>query len=181
MPILRVLPWGLCGALVLFSVATYVTLPEMIPQHFDAAGNITAMTERSWGSWAAIPIIAVVTLVFLAGLSAAITRKPQLFNFPEKERFLRIPEAHRGPVIDRMREMLDVAASVTVLVFSLVQFMIWRTALGNPAGGLSIGLVVLPLVAAPGLLVMLSRINGAVDEAEQRWQASERSGKHHAS
>lgn len=174
MPMLRVLPWALCAALALFSFATYGSLPESIPQHFDAAGNVTSATARSPWSWAAIPIIAVVTQLALAALSAALVRRPHLFNFPEKERFLKIPAAYQGPVINRMREMLDLASAFMVLVFAVVQFMIWRAALGHSTEGLSIGLVVGPIMVTPGLLIMISRVNGAVDEAERLWKANDR-------
>lgn len=173
MPVLRMLPWALWGALALFSVGTYTTLPEMIPQHFDAAGNVTATMPRSPWSWAMLPIIALVAHLFVAGTSALLPRKPHLFNFSDKERFLRIPEAYRGPVIQRMREMLDVTAAFMMLVFGAVQVMVWRSALGHPSDGMSLGLIVVTVMTTPALLFLVSRVNTAVDEAEKRWKAAE--------
>lgn len=173
MPVLRMLPWALWGALALFSVATYANLPEMIPRHFDAAGNPTAMMQRSPWSWAMIPLIALVTQAGIAWTSSVLPKKPHLFNFSDKERFLRIPPAYRGPVIARMREMLDVAGALTVLVFATVQVMIWRSALGHPADGMSLGLILGTVMFTPGILILVSRVNTAVDDAEKRWKAAE--------
>ena len=167
------LPWAMWGALALFSVATYTSLPEMIPKHFDAAGNVTSMMERSPWSWGIIPIIALVTQAGIAWTSSILPKKPHLFNFNEKERFLRIPEAYRPPVIQRMREMLDVTGAFTVLVFATVQVMIWRSALGHPSDGISLGLIIGTVLFTPGILILVSRVNTAVDEAEKRWKAAE--------
>ncbi|WKW13211.1 DUF1648 domain-containing protein [Pseudogemmatithrix spongiicola] len=174
MPMLRVLPWALCAALALFSFATYGSLPESIPQHFDAAGNITSSTPRSPWSWAMVPIVAFATQALLAGLGALLPRQPELFNFSAKERFLRLPAEYRGPVVERMRELLDVTSAFTVLVFGIVQFMIWRAAFGHSADGLVIGLIVVSVLFTPGIFLLTGRVNTAVDEAEQRWNASQR-------
>lgn len=173
MPVLRMLPWALWGALALFSVATYANLPEMIPRHFDAAGNPTAMMPRSPWSWAMIPLIALVTQAGIAWTSSVLPKKPHLFNFSDKERFLRIPSAYRGPVIARMREMLDVTGAFTVLVFATVQVMVWRSALGHPPGGISLGLIIGTVLFTPFVFILLSRANAAVDEAERRWKSAE--------
>lgn len=170
---LRMLPWALWGALALFSVATYANLPEMIPKHFDAAGNVTSMMRRSPWSWGIIPLIALVTQAGIAWTSVVLPKKPHLFNFNEKERFLRIPVTYHGPVIERMREMLDITGAFTVLVFATVQVMIWRSALGHPPGGMSLGLIIGTVLFTPGILILVSRVNTAVDEAEKRWKAAE--------
>ncbi|HRN52056.1 MAG TPA: DUF1648 domain-containing protein [Gemmatimonadaceae bacterium] len=173
MPVLRALPWALWAALALFSVATYTTLPEMIPRHFDAAGNPTAMMQRSPWSWAMIPIIALVTQVGIAWTAAVLPRKPHLFNFSDKERFLRIPAAYQGPVIEKMREMLDITGAFTVLVFATVQVMVWRSAMGHAADGMSLGLILVTVMFTPAILILISRVNTAVEEAEKRWKSAE--------
>ena len=174
MPLLRMLPWALWAALALFSAATYANLPDVIPNHFDAAGRVTSTTPRSWLSWSALPLIALATQAGLAWVSASLPRHPHWFNFPEKERFLRIPATYRAPVLDRMRQTLDAAAAFTVFVFTVVQVMVWRAALGHSPGALSLGLIIGTVMFVPGLLILTSRVNRAVDEADKRWTASER-------
>lgn len=174
MPVLRLLPWAMIAALVVFSAATYADLPAEIPRHFDAAGKVTSITPTSLVSWMMVPLIALVTQAGLAWVSALLPRHPQWFNFPEKERFLKIPAAYHAPVLARMQEVLHVTGTFTVLVFTLVQVMIWRSALGHAPGDLSLGLIVGSVMFTPGILIMTSRVNNAVDEAEKRWKAHER-------
>lgn len=174
MPLLRVVPWAMWGALAIFSVATYSSLPSEIAQHFNAAGEVTSTTPKSLLSWLMVPGIALLTMAGLSWLSSLLERQPGLFNFPEKERFLKIPAAYRGPVIVRMRETLDVTNIFVALVFCVVQLMIWRAGLGDSASGYSIGLIVGTVLFTPLVLLMTSRVNSAVDEAEKRWKASER-------
>ena len=174
MPLLRVLPWAIWAAVLLFSVATYTDMPAEIPQRFNAAGDVTKSMPKSLLNWMMVPGIALLTMAGLSWLSALLPKKPELFNFPEKERFLKIPEAYRGPVIERMRETLDVTNVFVVLVFGIVQVMLWRAGLGNAPGGLSVGLSVATILFTPLVFLMTSRVNRAVDEAEKRWKASER-------
>lgn len=176
MPLLRALPWAMWATLLLFSVATYGDLPPEIPQHFNAAGKVTSTMPKSPLSWMMVPGIALVSLAGLGWLSAVLPKKPHLFNFPEKERFLKIPDAYRAPVIARMRETLDVTNIFMVLVFGTVQVMIWRAGLGDSPGGYSVGLIIGTVMFTPGIFLMTSRVNSAVDEAEKRWKASERHG-----
>jgi uncharacterized membrane protein len=174
MPLLRMLPWALWAALLLFSVATYEDLPAAIPRHLNASGAVTATTTKSLLSWLMVPGIGLLMLAFISGLAALLPKKPQLFNFPEKERFLTIPEAYRGPVIARMRETLDVTNVFMVLVFGIVQIMMWRVSRGDSAQGYSLGLIIGTILFTPGIFLLTARVNRAVDEAEQRWKASGR-------
>lgn len=174
MPLLRVLPWLLWVTLVLFSVATYPTLPEQIPQHLNAAGEVTRTMHRSLGSWLLLPGVAGITLGLLSWCAGLVARRPQYFNFPDKERFLRIPSEFHAPVTARMRETLDVTGVFLILVMGYVQVMMWRSAQGANVTGMSLGLLITLILSAPGILILTSRVSAAVDVAEQRWKAGER-------
>lgn len=172
--LLRALPWLLWVTLVLFSVATYSTLPEQIPQHLNAAGEVTRTMPRAFWSWLLLPAIAGATLGLLSWSGAFVARRPQYFNFPEKERFLKIPAEFHGPVLVRMRETLDVTGVFLIVVMGYVQFMMWRSAQGANVQGMSLGLIVGTILFAPGIIFLTSRVNSSVDEAEKRWKASAR-------
>lgn len=174
MLLFRALPWLMWVTLVLFSVATYSTLPDQIPQHLNAAGEVTRTMQRSFWSWLLLPGIAGLTLGLVSWSGAFVARKPQYFNFPEKERFLKIPAEFHGPVLVRMRETLDVTGIFLILVMGYVQFMMWRSAQGTNVQGMSIGLIVGTVMFTPAILILTSRVNTAVDEAEQRWKSAER-------
>lgn len=173
MPVLRLLPWIVWVALVLFSVSTYGGIPGDLPRHLNAAGEVTADIPRSFLGWMLIPIVALLVQALMTGLTSLLPRRPDLFNFSEKERFLRIPEAYRGPVIARMRDTMDVIGLLAMLVMAYVQVMMWRAALGDSAKGLSMWLIVATVLFTPLALIMTLRVNTAVDEAERRWKAAE--------
>jgi uncharacterized membrane protein len=172
--LLRALPWVLWVTLVLFSLATYATLPEQIPQHLNAAGEVTRTMQRSIWSWLLLPGIAGLTLGLVSWAGAFVARRPEYFNFPEKERFLKIPHEYRGPVLVRMRETLDVTGVFLIVVMGYVQLMMWRSAQGTNVQGMSLGLLVGTILFTPGILILTSRVNTAVDEAERRWKGAER-------
>lgn len=174
--LLRVLPWLIWVALVLFSIATYSTLPERIPQHFDAAGNVTATMSKSLVTWFLLPAIAAGVQLLLSWTGTLPTTRPELFNFPAKARFLKLPTEFRGPVILRLLEAMDITGAFTMLVMAYVQVMIWRSALGHSPGGMTAGLIVVTVLFTPALFILLSRANAAVDEAEARWKAAGRDG-----
>lgn len=168
----RILPWALWAALMVFSVATFHGLPSEIPQHFNSAGAVTDTAPATWFSWLMLPAIAGVVQIFLTWLTLLLPTQPELFNFPEKERFLKIPEAYRGDVIARMQLTLDVIATLTMVVLAGVQVLIWRAALGySPKYLLPIGLIGTVLFI-PLTLVLTSRVNHATEDAERKWKAA---------
>jgi uncharacterized membrane protein len=160
-------------ALVAFTAATYSGLPDQIPQRMDGSGTPTAFMAKAPLTWFLLPMIALATLGLLQGISAALPSKPSLFNFPEKARFLRIPERYRGPVIDEMRTMLDVTAILTLAVFAAVQLMLWRAAHGARDSGGMVVVLVLSVVLLPMILLFLPRLSAATSEAERRWRAED--------
>lgn len=172
MTVLRVLPWALGVALVGFSIATYPTLPAELPRHADSAGAITSTVPKSWFSWMLLPGIGLLTQAMMFGLSLLLPKRPDLFNFPEKERFLALPPAYRASVIPRMQETLDGISAFTMVVFCYVQWMMWRTALGHSSRDMTIIIIVGSIALLPAILLMTTRVNNAVDEAVKKWKAA---------
>ena len=174
MPLLRLLPWLLWAALLLFSIATYGGLPADLPRRINAAGDVTQTDPRSLFNWLLVPGIAAFVQGMLSFVSSLLPTQPELFNFPEKERFLKIPSAYRGPVIARMRDVLDIVGTFTMALIFFVQFGLWRVGLGERLPALMPIILIGSIGFLPLVLLLSVRINSAVDEAEQRWKASER-------
>jgi hypothetical protein len=116
-------------------------------------------------------MIGFATLLLLQGIGAVLPRHPQLFNFAEKERFLKIPRAYHGPVIALMRATLDLTGAIVALTFLFVQVMLWRAGGGKAPAEMHIAVLVLSIGTLPLVLLMTSKINTAVEEAERRWKA----------
>ncbi len=177
MRLLRLFPWVLLIALVAFTAATYNTLPDRIPQRIDSAGVPTVTMPRSVLAWSLLPIVALVTLGGLQGLSAMLPKAPALFNFPDKQRLLRIPERYRGPVIEQMRAVLDLTSVSVLLVFGVVQWTLWRSALGVRGSGGMVVTLVAGVLVVPMILLLLPRLSAATAEAERRWYAEDPAAK----
>lgn len=129
--LLRLLPWAIWAALMIFTIGTFDGLPAEIPQKLNSAGEVTRSVDRSWMSWLALPLIGAGVQVFITWLTMLLPSQPDLFNFPAKERFLKLPEAYRGDVIPRMQETMDVLGALAMLIMFSVQVLLWRAATGG--------------------------------------------------
>ncbi len=176
MRILRILPWAIVAVHLLFAVAIYPSLGPEIATHLDFAGQVTRTRATSWMEWFGLPLIGVATLLLLQGIGAILPRRPELFNFADKERFLKIPRAYHGPVIALMRATLDLTGVIVALTFLFVQVMLWRAGDGKAPEWMNITVLVFPIGTLPMILFLTSKINTAVDEAERRWKADESRG-----
>ncbi len=172
MMVLRLLPWALCLALVFFSVATYSSLPAAIPQHLNTAGEVTRTAATTWVSWMLLPLVAVAIQGLMTGLTLLLPKRPDLFNFPEKERFLKLPLEYRGDVIPRMQQTMDALGALTVLVLFGVQVMLWRVALGHSPSNVFPILILCTVVFLPAALVLTARVSSATEEAHKKWSAA---------
>jgi uncharacterized membrane protein len=172
-PILRVLPFGVLALMFAFAFATWGSLPPEIPTHFGFDGSVNAVATTSVQVWFGLPFIALGVHLILVTLIHSLPRRPDLFNFPDKDRFLRLPTTYQGPVIAIMQWMLDLTSVLTVLLLATGQVTIWLGATGGNAAlgtnvllGLTVAFV--PLIAIP-----LKRLTHAVDAAERRWRDDE--------
>jgi uncharacterized membrane protein len=167
---LRILPWALLVALFAFALGTFSGLPAEIPTHINAAGEPTNLVPKSLGNWMLLPLVALAVQGLMAGLSAYLPKRPDLFNFPEKARLLALPPSYQAPAVAWMRVVLDVSALITLLIMAYVQWMLWRTALGHrESAGLAIILVGTALML-PAILILVSKVNEATIEAERKWK-----------
>ena len=169
--LLRILPWAILTVHLIFAFAIFPSLGPEIPTHLDFAGKVTRVRTTSWLKWFGLPMIGAATLLLLQGIGAALPRHPQLFNFAEKERFLKIPRAYHGPIIALMRATLDLTGMIVALIFLVVHLMLWRAGNGKAPAEMHIAVFVLSIGTLPLVLLMTSKINTAVEDAERRWKA----------
>jgi uncharacterized membrane protein len=160
------------SAMLIGSAWAYPRLPDRMPVHFDAAGDVTRWVEPSLGGWFLLPVLGIATAGLNYWLAGLLPKRPHLFNFPDKQRFLDLPPNRQAPVIDRMREFLYGLALPLLCLFATLQWMIYRTSLGaDPrpyvAATLVAGALMTPLI----LILWLPRI-----QREVRRQVREDSG-----
>jgi hypothetical protein len=169
--VLRLAGLSLLATLVFFSIVSYGDLPASIPQHFDASGAPTRFEDTSPVSWFALPAIAVFTWGLLAVVGAQLPAHPELFNFPQKARFLALPPSHRGPVLEEMRAFLEATSVLVIALLLAVQLMVWRVAMHGSAGALARAPLAGALLLPAMLALWLPRLGRAVSAAERRLRA----------
>lgn len=76
--VIEILGWGVMGFLWWLAASNYYSLPDTIPVHFNAAGEVDRM-----GGKTSILILPVVVTVLFIGLTILI-RHPHNFNYPVK-------------------------------------------------------------------------------------------------
>lgn len=173
MMILRLLPWALWLGMVALSVGTFAGLPEEIPRHIVASGKVTRSVPTTLFGWLLLPLIAGATQLLLSWISLwLLPRRPDLFNFPDKPRLMKLPPSYRASVVPQMQLTLDAVAACTMLTMCVVQVMMWRAALGERVEGWTAGLIVGSVLIAPIALILTSKVSDAVTDAERRWKAA---------
>ena len=164
----RILPWVVLIGLVVFSAATYAELPPEIPTKISSRGVITHTEPKTLFNWFLLAGIAGLTQALLTGITVVLPRNPELFNFSEKEKFLKLPKEFQRPVIVRMQFALDVIGAFTMLTLAFVQWMLWRTATGHVLGSGLAWLMGLTVLIAPVAFLLVGRVSAEVDIQERR-------------
>lgn len=166
----RLLNLLLLGAFHAGSAMAYPTLPGRIPIHFDLWGRPDRWADRSFLSWFGLPLIATALAGFLELASRYSARHPQLWNVPDKRRFLELDPAARAPIIARLREFLAMTGVMGTALVMLVQFSIYHSATGRGSGmqgyvAAGIGIFLLVLLASA--LRMNARVGAMIREAHR--------------
>jgi uncharacterized membrane protein len=164
----RILPWVVVIGLVAFSAATYAGLPAEIPTKISSRGAVMHTVEKSLFNWFLLVGIAGLTQALLTLIAVLLPSKPELFNFSEKEQFLRLPKEYQRPVVARMQFALDIIGACTMLTMAFVQWMLWRTATGHPMGLGLAGVMGFTLFIAPIAFLLVGRVSAEVDVQVRR-------------
>ncbi|GAB1343838.1 hypothetical protein [Gemmatimonas sp.] len=166
----RLLPWLLLGGLVVFSVAVYGSLPDQLPRNVDLSGEIGRTETKTPLSWAALPLVALSLLVLFEVIRRRLPHRPELFNFPGKDDFLKLPAEYRPPIIAKMQGFLDITASLTTAIMGAVQLMLWHVARGGKSDVVTIGILLVSVMTTPALFLVLQGVTNEVDAAKKRWE-----------
>lgn len=143
----------LVAVLIAFSLWAWDRLPDLLPVHFDAAGEPTRWAERSFGSWFAIPVMALTMVALTYALARAMGRWPHLVNLPDKRRFLALSPERRERVLVPMREMLYALSVPLLVVFLLIQVGTWREAMGGAAAPFTVAALMMAVLLTPFMLI----------------------------
>lgn len=168
MRLMRLGAWLVLSFHIVCAVLAYGALPPEIPTHIAFDGTPGSFAPRSLGSWFLLPAIAVAMQLLLEAIARALPGRPQLFNFPEKARFLALPPAHRTPVITEMVGVLDLAAFGVQAILLLVLGMLWDAAIGASSTSGSLLLLIGGVALTPALMLRIRRVSLTVAREELR-------------
>jgi uncharacterized membrane protein len=154
-------------------------LPERIPTHFTGTGVPTTWSRSGLVAWFALPILATVLALFLHGLAVLARRSLSLWNFPNKDKLLRLSPDARRSVLERLERINAVGGILATILFISIQVGIYQTATGRTDGlpwyshAVIIGAIVL---MTGGAIVEAVRIGGVVERlVEGEGEAAEQS------
>lgn len=151
------------------SLAVWPDLPERIPGHFSAGGEVTRWEAPSLGRWLVLPLMALAITAMNYALAAALPRWPGMFNHPDKDAFLALPAAARAPVITRMRTFMYGISALITVVLAVIQWVRYRTAFGaEPDAYIAVALVLSAMIAPIALGLWLPPISREVREQARR-------------
>lgn len=151
----------LLGALFAGSLMVYPRLPARFPMHFDLSGTPDVWAERSVLSWLLLPMIAAATALLLEMASRMSVRNPQLWNVPEKRRFLALTPEERAPIVHRLQSFIGLVGVTCTVVMMVVQASIFLAAIA-PVPRMPI-YILIPIALLMGVLLVLGlRMNRAI-------------------
>jgi uncharacterized membrane protein len=105
-------------------------LPDRYPIHFNFRGEPDRWISGS-AEWFLLPAIATATVLLLVGVEKLSRRAPQLWNIPEKKRFLALTSEQREPIVNELSGIMNVVGLYVVLLFVVCQVMIYQSALSG--------------------------------------------------
>jgi len=175
MKVARTLNLLLLIALFVGSAVAWPDLPERIPVHFGASGEVDRWSDTTLLSWFALPLVALALIFFVRGAVAFAARHPKYLNVPDKQNFLRLPAERQRVIIETLKESLEPLNLYLTLTFCIIQYAIYRAALGADPKPYMAAVLALAVLGTPIVLVFLHRRVG--EEIERQVSIARREGK----
>lgn len=158
----------LFSAFLVLAGALWRGMPDRYPVHFDLFGTPTRWAEGP-GMW--VLLVALASLSFgkmhLFQRFLLVDPDSSLLNLPESQRFQRLPQERKIPVVRRANRMLGLLNTGLLLIYALILLLVYHVAhdpesplavLGNRALLLLVGsMVALPFAEMAALRSMIRR------------------------
>ena len=157
---MRRLGFALLAAYWAACVLWYQDLPQPYPVHFNAAGIPDRWADGPF-EWFLLPVIGTVTFCVVIGAGALARTSPNLWNIPEKKRFLALTEQQRAPIVGVLMHFMDVAAIYTLAIIAFVQWLMYTTARAG-TGPLSVYFAIVVVLSTAALIVYGLRVTRQV-------------------
>jgi hypothetical protein len=117
------------------AVALWPSLPDSIPMHFGGSGAADAWAEKSLFSWFGLPFMGLVLALMMLGLSRMrVGGSMDMWNVPEKERFLQLGPEQRATLMERLKRIPLTCGLLTTVLLASVHLGIYQVATGRSEG-----------------------------------------------
>lgn len=117
------------GFYVVGTVLVWPRVPDRVPIHFGFGGAADGWADAATG-WFILPLVAVSTAALIAGAMRLARTSPELWNVPDRQRFLALPESERAPIVATLERFVGLTALFVTLVFVVLHAGIYSTAVG---------------------------------------------------
>lgn len=160
-PYLHLPTWRLNGALFLgvlgLSAALWRGMPQPYPVHFGWSGEPDAWATGP-GMWILLVAICTISFLHLHLLQRflVVDVDSPLLNVPWRDRFRRLPAERRAVVLRRMNRLLGMVNTVVLVLFAVIQVLIWQTARNPHSAAVVVGRLSLWIVLALAVVVPLA-------------------------
>lgn len=175
MRIVRQLNLLLLSLFFIGSAIAWPYLPERIPAHFGAGGEVNRWSDTTFLSWFSLPIITVLLILFVHGAVDFAARRPKWLNVPDKDDFLRLPPERRHIVIQTLKESLEPTLLILTLTFCVIQYAIYRSALGADSKPYMAVVLALAMLTTPIAVITIPR--RVSEEIERQVSLARREGR----
>lgn len=140
----------LIAALWLFAVWAYGRLPQVMPVHFNLAGQPDGWAHKGIIEWFLLPVIITMTTTGVLALAWSLPRIPlRYWNMPRKRELAALAPELRVPIIrSTMALCFVLAALTTILGLTICAAMLDAASTQNANGGLVPTVVVTALLLA---------------------------------
>ncbi len=138
--VVEILGWSVILAIWIFTIASYSSLPDTIPIHYNGAGE-----ADGFGSKINMLVLPFISTILFVGMTIA-NKFPQVFNYPTK-----ITEENALRQYINATRMMRFLKLVLVVLFSLIAFKTIQSTRVQSAGlgiwflPLTMGLIFIPL------------------------------------
>ena len=136
---------GLTAAVVLVvamqGMSLWPRLPDRIPIHFGAGGAPDGWSGKNWFLVFGVVIMAAVLLVIF-GLASSELLGARWYNFPGKERVLKLSREQQRYALAPLREGMAWIGSGCTIGLALMARESWQVAMGSREGISSLTMIV---------------------------------------
>ncbi|MDY5784773.1 DUF1648 domain-containing protein [Corynebacterium sp.] len=116
---LLVLAVGISLAAVAVVAIKYPSLPDPMPSHYDAAGNVTGWEPKNWGSALSLPLVSLGSTVLLVMVCVVLSRR-QRTRLPDgRPRAAREFQDGTGKALQRALAALTLVSAILLSILAV--------------------------------------------------------------